>query len=300
MSTCKICNKSKGKRSCFVNGDELICPVCCANTRNSDCFGCDFYKQAEKFEETKKEKKEAKTFVAELNDTLDHQVDDILALVEEGRFEDAEPKMKALHQRNPNYHSTNYGMGVVYLFQNNEDLALPYFERAVKILPIFADAWYNIAIIHKNRGDIVEMIKALNMHQQYAEKGTREEKVAHKLLSDLSKGIKKNEGVDIDTYVRMSEIYKDALDKMDRKRFIEARNGFLKMVDVMPNHYQSWGNLGLCHGYLGDKESAIKCLEKAIKINHKYTPAIQNLEGFKRLSAEEIKNLPFVETVFKG
>jgi hypothetical protein len=40
---CIICGKTRGKRACLLNPNELICPVCCAAIRHESCQGCSYY-----------------------------------------------------------------------------------------------------------------------------------------------------------------------------------------------------------------------------------------------------------------
>ena len=44
-----ICSHAKGKRGCLLKGMTLICPRCCAEIRNSECEGCSYYKDSQKF-----------------------------------------------------------------------------------------------------------------------------------------------------------------------------------------------------------------------------------------------------------
>ena len=55
---CSICNVKLGKRKCLIT-NTLICPVCCAKTRDEDkCGDCKYFEQTVKFE-TKKAEKQA-------------------------------------------------------------------------------------------------------------------------------------------------------------------------------------------------------------------------------------------------
>jgi len=45
MAKCPICNSRKGKRKCSL-ADNLICSLCCGNTRTEEaCSECGFYKK---------------------------------------------------------------------------------------------------------------------------------------------------------------------------------------------------------------------------------------------------------------
>jgi hypothetical protein len=45
MAKCVLCKQKKGKRKCLV-ADDLICSLCCGETRTAiDCEGCPYYKE---------------------------------------------------------------------------------------------------------------------------------------------------------------------------------------------------------------------------------------------------------------
>ncbi len=48
MAKCAICNSRKGKRKCLIS-DNLICSLCCGNTRTEEaCSECVLYKKPKK------------------------------------------------------------------------------------------------------------------------------------------------------------------------------------------------------------------------------------------------------------
>ncbi|MEI6433456.1 MAG: tetratricopeptide repeat protein [Bacteroidota bacterium] len=301
MKKCNVCNKVKGKRKCTLNGDEFICPPCCAKIRNVDCLGCSYYSQEEKPVSEKTDEKNTEHFTVMLDEKLDDKVDSILQLVEIGQVEIGNSKMKSLFSRYPNYHSVLYGMGVICIMQGKEDEALPYFEKAVKIFPLFSEAWFNKAMIHKKRLEIYEYMISLQKVAKYSTRGTSLEKQANELLNDCATNINKESGLDLDSYIKFMGIYKIAYAKLISKKYSEAIIDFKKVLEQIPKHYQSWGNLGLCYGHLGDKQTAIECCEKAIKIYPKYRPAITNLAIIKNLrEGESLRSFSSYETNFIG
>lgn len=49
MAKCPVCNSRKGKRECQINSHNLICSLCCGQTRNDSCKGCDFFEPVKTF-----------------------------------------------------------------------------------------------------------------------------------------------------------------------------------------------------------------------------------------------------------
>ena len=73
-------------------------------------------------------------------------------------------------------------------------------------------------------------------------------------------------------------IYNEAFADVSNKLFKKALKKFLKIIDVMPKHYQSWGNMGICYYGINEVEKSKECYEKAIEIEPEYDIAKSNLK----------------------
>jgi lipoprotein NlpI len=67
----------------------------------------------------------------------------------------------------------------------------------------------------------------------------------------------------------------------------DAVNGFNGVLQLQPNHVQSHGNLGLAYAALGDRDSALWHLNRAIELDPHYLPAIDNRRVVLELQASE-------------
>jgi len=308
---CVECNNVKGKRKCALKNGEFICSPCCAKIRNQQCSTCGYFVQSEKYLTEKEENKisnnlfenigdnNEENFIAKIDKIIFEKVDRIFDFVERGEFKVAEEKMSILYSQHPNDHFVNYGMGVVLVSQKKYDEALTYFDNAVKIFPIFAEAWFNKALIHRMKNEILEFLTSLKNVFKYGEEGSELKDSAKKILIDFDKHVKQTMGINIDIYLKNAELYKIVFEKFMNKKYTEAILGFKKIISEMPRHYQSWGNMGLCYSYLNDKQSAITCFEKSIEINPHYEPAIQNLNTIKNLKDDEnVKDLYLIDTKY--
>jgi tetratricopeptide (TPR) repeat protein len=63
---------------------------------------------------------------------------------------------------------------------------------------------------------------------------------------------------------------------MNNKNWEQAIDIFQQCIRYCPRHFQSYGNMGICYGQLGQKSQAILALDKAIEIDPKYELAIVN------------------------
>ena len=85
---------------------------------------------------------------------------------------------------------------------------------------------------------------------------------------------------DLETYLQYMDIYERANVDIDNNKYLNALEKFRKIVRTIPNHYQSWGNMGICYQILNKPEKARECLEKALQINPEYEVAKMNLENY--------------------
>ncbi|MCD4745203.1 MAG: hypothetical protein K8R58_02765 [Bacteroidales bacterium] len=200
----------------MINANALICPKCCAKTRSSVCEGCVFFDEAKKYEENKtidvkkktKEDEQKNTtpeFTVYINPDIDDAVDNALMIAERNTAE-AQRIMTKLLFKHPNYHSVQYGMGVIRILQNEEDKALTYFEKAVKINPIFIEAWFNKGTIHQKRFEVKEMVESFRNIINYGEPKDKPVQHAQKIISRFEKSMIKD-GLTLDEFFSLMDIF---------------------------------------------------------------------------------------------
>lgn len=88
--SCIVCAQRKGRRVCRLQNNKIICPVCCAQSRNTNCEGCLYYVAAKQYVASKSEKSEPNHFIAEMNEEVENTVNEALALAERGAIEKGE------------------------------------------------------------------------------------------------------------------------------------------------------------------------------------------------------------------
>lgn len=273
---CVICGQRKGKRICKLQGQKMICPRCCAQLRNPDCEGCPHYAAAQSYARSKTARPEPKHFIMEIDPEMEEVVDHALALVEQGKPKEGEAIISKLKREHPQNYLVNYAMGVVHALKGEYDEAIVYLDKSISIFPYFVEAHFNKAVAHKSNNDIIDMIKSF---QRVVEFGDREDDLvrqAQNIIGDLEQSIKKTEGMDLDLYLESGERFTEAVSFMEKREWKKAIDGFQASLSKNQNHVQSYGNLGICYAQVGQKAEAIRALEKAIKLDPTYEPAITN------------------------
>ena len=273
---CIICSTSKGSRVCKINNNLLICPICCAKTRNPDCEDCIYYSQAEKYTKEKSFKHKSKPFIMEIDTEVNEQVDQALVMAERGKRREAEAIISKLLVTHPHIDMVQYGMGVICLMKNDYNNAIPYFNKAIQINPYFAEAWFNKAASHQKR---LELREAIEAHQKVVELGDPTEqfvKHAKDIIQNFEKSLKRTSGLSLDDYFKSMDIFNEAYAAMEHKEWEKAIAGFRRVLTYDPRHVQSHGNIGICYGILGQKAEALKALDQALELDPNYEPAKVN------------------------
>lgn len=272
---CAICAKSKGKRACKQK-DGIICPPCCAAIRNSSCADCLHFKASEIYEASKPEYFPQNSFIAAVDEEIEETLDQAMDLVEKGSLEEAENIVAGLLRDNPRYHSTHFSMGVIHIERKRWDEALSCFEKAIDIFPYFWEAHFNKASVCLKKYDLKNAVLAYRRVVEIGDPDEKEVKHAKNFLSDLEQDMLENDGIDLDSYLKSSDRFEQALSCMDNQEWENAIGCFKGCLNIIKRHVQSYGNIGLCHLQLGQKEPAIKAFNQALEIDPDYELAIVN------------------------
>ncbi len=300
---CAICGQRNGKRMCKLYDQKMICPRCCAQLRNPDCERCPHYAVAQRYARSKTARPEPEHFIMEIDPEIEEVVDRALTLVEQGKLKAGEAIISKLKGEHPDNYWVNYAMGVVRSLNGEYDEAIVYFDKAISIFPYFVEAYFNKAVAHKSKNDIIDMIKAF---QRVVEFGDREDDLvrqAQDILGDIEQSIKKSDGMDLDLYIESGERFTEAVSFMEKREWEKAIDSFQESLSKNKNHVQSYGNLGICYAQIGKKAEAIRAIEEAIRLDPTYEPAITNriiiesLEEGERLGLD-VKSIDYYKEQF--
>ena len=294
---CVICGKVKGKRVCLVRDERMICPMCCAKSRNSDCFSCVFYQEAEQHKKEKAVKSKDYSNLVPVDQVVEDKVDQALALVERGHKLRGRIMISRLLKSHPENHMVHFAMGVISLFEDKLDDALFYTEKAIQIFPYFVEAWYNKGAIHQKRLEIDGTIKAYQKVVEYAQTDDEAYQKANEILKDIENQIKIENHLTLDQFLKVKEIFDDAYQKMIEQKWHLALQGFQKVLSYSPDHTQSYGNIAMCLAMLGHKEKALAAIHKALELDPDYMPAITNKSAVENMREGEPLKLTNIDSV---
>ncbi len=284
---CQLCGQSKAKRTCKIKGNIGICPVCCSTIRSDPCSGCTYYEASVRYRSEKFEKpRNEKPFITYIYPEIDEECNRILSSIEAGHLLEGEKEMRELYHKHPNYHTVLYGMGVCSALQEKHEEAVKFFKRAIHIFPYFTEAHFNMAMACTQLGDMGGMVKGF---KEVIRIGGPKELVAEakKRLDGLDKMVKEHKGFNLDTYVKISEIFNSAISALEKREFMSAINLLRRVLETDPKHVQSWGNLGLAYAGIGERGKALECLDKALELDPEYEIATINRIAIESLREGE-------------
>jgi tetratricopeptide (TPR) repeat protein len=296
---CVICNNSNGKRSCLIHQNFLICPTCCATTRNGNqCNTCTHFQASKEYQlQRAMQNPKEKQFIAEINPEVEAKVDQAMQLVEKGDLKKAETIVNALYQEYPQNHMVHYGHGVINVKKNDMVAAIEDFKKSVEIFPLCVEAHFNLANAYRQTMDIVNMTRSSQNVIRYAGPTSDLGKIAQDSLNSFEKAIRADHEVDLNTYVKAMEIFQDAFAKMEAEEWNDAVVLFKRSLMLCDISAPAHGNLGLCYGYLGEKQNALNELDRALEINPNYEVAIVNRLGIENLQDGEKIQKDKVESI---
>lgn len=286
---CPLCNKEKSRRVCLIQDNQVICSKCCANIRNDDCIECEYYETSLQYQ---KSRKITKHFITEIKPELDEEIDILLESFEDSIVNRPTviKKIDKLLEQNPNYHTCLYAKAMTLVFSDEKGKikAMKYLDKAIEIYPIYFEAWYNKAILHKEKLEIDLMIESFQ--EVIIINGNDEmSNYAKNMVKKLKDSLE--EGDTIERYLKREKIFKKAFEYSQNHNFNKAIILFKQVIEEDPNTVQAYGNIGICYAGLGEKELAIIYYDKAIELDSTYQPAINNRKIALQLSSEELIKL---------
>ncbi len=233
----------------------------------------------------------------ELNEEDERAVDKALTLVEKGKTKKGREILNKLQEKHPRDHMVMYGLGVIHALEGEYEEAIKYFRTATEIFPYFIEAHFNLAIAYKSIFDLKNTVKHLKKVIDIGDSDTELVQQAQSLISSLGNIIMKTSNLSLEKYFAAQKKFEAAFSHMEKGEWEKAILGFEESLRINNDHQQSYGNLGICYAQLGEKSKAIAALDKALKIDPNYEPAIANKIMVERMQEGEKLGLDHVESI---
>ncbi len=228
-------------------------------------------------------------FTAILLPEVDAAVDRILIRVEKQQFENVQADLEALLRKHPNYHTTNYAMGTyLAMCQQDTDSAIPFFQKAVSVFPLMAEAHCNLGTCYIRAGRMPQAVESLRKAIRYSGDDDYIAGKAREELQTLERILRESTPFQsLDAYLENQRLFDLAFEHLQARRHEVAVELFGQVLAQMPDHVQSHGNLALAYAGLGRKALALEHLDKALALDPTYGPAIVNRKAIEAMKEGE-------------
>jgi tetratricopeptide (TPR) repeat protein len=238
----------------------------------------------------------APPFITEMRPDLDDAVDHALQRLERGERKQAEAEITELLETHPDYHLTNYAMGVYLAMAANQPAAaIPFFEKAVAIFPPFAEAHFNLGQSARATLNLTKALEAYRAAERYAQDEEMAGRARKELQMMENAVLKSTSFRSLDAFLANARLFDQAFECLMRKQHAQAVELFQRVLSDNPNHVQSHGNLALAYAGLGRRADALTSFDRALELDPNYEPAIQN----RRVTVNMREGVPFIPDAVK-
>lgn len=231
----------------------------------------------------------------EVNDEVSDAVNGALESAQRGRFQFAMDTLTDLLPEHPLHHDVPYGIGVLHALKGEFEESIRWFDKAIAIYPYRIESNYNKAVSHQKLLDIPNCVRSYRKVMEIGPSDDPEVAQARSFIEALAAGIQRNEGIGLDAYLRSADKFNQAFELMERQDWRGALAGFRASAAINEGNAPCHGNMGICHGHLGNKAEALAELDRALEIDPDYQPALSNRKLVEKM--EEGK--PLANTTFQ-
>jgi tetratricopeptide (TPR) repeat protein len=162
------------------------------------------------------------------------------------QFDDAIDSYKKALEIKPGYSEAYYNMAIAFKKKGDLDASIESYKKAIKIKPDYTEAYFNMGNALKEKGDFEASIdsykKALEIKPGYAE-----------------------------AYYNMGVAF------MNKGNLDASIESYKKALEIKPGYAEAYNNIGNIFRNKGDLETAIDSYKKALEIKPDFNKAKENL-----------------------
>ena len=147
----------------------------------------------------------------------------------------------------PDSYRAHNEIGVIYMDQNNFDMAISEFKEAIKINPSFDQAYDNLGVAYDKSGNLKEAV------------------LAHKKALELSP-------YNVKIYNNLGNAY------IKMKQYNKAIEAYKKALELNPHYKAVYNNIGVIYYKQGMYDEAKKYWQQALEIDPNFKLVLDNLK----------------------
>jgi tetratricopeptide (TPR) repeat protein len=204
-----------------------------------------------------------------------------LRLINEGELKKARTRLARLLSEfagQPEIHSA-FGLCLLRLREPHE--AVTHLSLASELEPTVAAHAWNLASAAQEAQQLGTCYRSLRRYldQHDGSEGAQvRRRTADGFCTSYEQAVK-NEypGTPIDQVLTGEELFERAYAALRAAHYADAITGFEQVLELLPRHHASWGNLGVAYQAQLQTHQAVRCWRQALMLNPNYSLARTNL-----------------------
>jgi tetratricopeptide (TPR) repeat protein len=204
-----------------------------------------------------------------------------LEYLEAGRPRAARRRLSRFVANHPEHAEGRSALGVCLLELRELEAAFMHLKEAARLEPTESLHRWNLAAAAKQAERMGGAYLALREYLTLTDdaQGAAERRSeARSFVRAYERMLRESyPGVPLSDVLRGEELFARAYAALSEGRPGDAQRGFEEVLELVPRHYPSWGNLGAAYLALERKDEAARCLRRALELNPDYAVARQNL-----------------------
>jgi len=209
-------------------------------------------------------------------ENIEDLVENALTYVSQNRPDYAKTLLDKLSTKYPNESLILYGYGLYYLSIEYDKKGISFLQKSIEFDPKFAYAYINLSIAYYKNFQLHKMMDTIHVMFKKAKYEKESFGIAEERLISTEKLIKEHYDLTLEKYCDSQRLYEKAYNAMLNSDFKESIILFTESLKILPDHVQSFGNIGICFAKLGDKNRALKSFDAALLLDPEYELAIVN------------------------
>jgi protein O-GlcNAc transferase len=196
------------------------------------------------------------------------------------QFDAAINNYKQILRINPYHADAYYNLGIVQKGRGDLEAAIDSYKQAIKIKPEYPEAYYNMGVAQQDQEDLDSALdsykQAINIKPDYAQ--------AYNNMGNVLNSKRDPERA-IDSFkqaIKHKPDYAQAYNNMgvvlhEEGDLAAAIDSYKQALKIKPNYADAYNNMGLSLNNSGDFDAALDSYKKAVKNNPDYADAYNNM-----------------------
>lgn len=208
-------------------------------------------------------------------DHVDSQVitekcSEVIDLISQDNLDAAKLAISELLAANPEHDYVNFVQGLCLIKSEEFALAVTYFEKAIRLYPLFAEAYYHLGQAYFMQDDLVNTVSCLKKAQAIEvidSKNPALVEACQEMLASLNDYTKKEFDFNLETHVKFLGLIKRAEACLSAGKYKKAQELYEEVISLDPSCVEAYENLAMIYYRAGKKDQSLECLTQVFVLD---------------------------------